>query len=109
MVGLERKYEILYIVRPDLDGGHEEVTNAYTSYIGELGGTIVQVDDWGSKKFAYEIQNFDSGNYVLVTFSIESEQLSELEGRLKLDDRVLRYQIVRLEEEKVGSASASSG
>ena len=107
MVGLERKYEILYIVRPDLEGGHEDVTNDYTSYLEELGGTIVSVDDWGTKKFTYVIDKFESGNYVLVTFSIESKQLIELEGRLKLDDRVMRYQVVRLEEEKVASKAAS--
>lgn len=105
VVVLERKYEILYIVRPDLaEGGPEEVTNEYQGFINESVGTVINVDDWGSKRFAYPIEKHENGNYYLVTFNANTAKLDELEGKLKLDERVLRYQIVRLEEEATAGA-----
>lgn len=109
VVVLERKYEILYIVRPDLEeGGHEGVTSEYQGFIEESLGSVIKVDDWGSKKFAHPVEKHENGNYILLTFNADSAKLDVLEGKLKLDDRVLRYQIVRLEEEKVAAPAPAA-
>jgi len=108
VVGLERKYEVLYISRPNLaEGGHEEVTNEYKKLISGSLGSIVDVEDWGSRIFTFEIEKHEKGNYVLLTFMMDPKNLPELESRFKLDDRVLRYQIVGLEESKMPSAVAA--
>ncbi len=64
------------------------------------------VDEWDTRPFAYEIEHLDKGYYVLMTFRIDPTKLPELYGRFKLDENVLRYQVVRLEEESVPSQAA---
>jgi small subunit ribosomal protein S6 len=106
VIGLVRKYEALYIVRPDVDGGHEGVVSDYQKFIVELKGSLVDLQDGGSRNFAYPVEKFEKGNYVLFTFQLAPEMLPELESRFKLDDRVLRYQVVRLEEEALSDREA---
>jgi len=99
VVRLERAYEVLYIIRPDIEEEeYAQVVSRYEGAIVEQGGTITGIDEWGIRPFAYEINHYDKGYYVLMTFMIDHGKLPELDARFKLDDRVLRHQIVRLEE-----------
>lgn len=99
MVRLEHTYEVLYIVRPDVEEEeYAQVVSRYEQVIRDSGGSVIKVDEWGVRPFAYEIAHYKKGYYVLMTFSISPEALSALEEPFKLDDRVLRYQIVRQHE-----------
>jgi small subunit ribosomal protein S6 len=71
-------------------------------------GSVANIEDWGSRNFSYPVDKFEKGNYVLFTFMMTPENLPELESRFKLDDRVLRYQIIRLEEEAVASRNGAA-
>lgn len=71
-------------------------------------GSVTNVEDWGSRNFAYPVDKFEKGNYVMFLFMMSPENLPELESRFKLDDRVLRYQIIRLEEEAASSRNSSA-
>ncbi|MGC8875174.1 MAG: 30S ribosomal protein S6 [Chloroflexia bacterium] len=94
-----RNYELLYIVRPDLD---EE---ARASLIARIQGTIeslggkvdgvVQTEPWGRRRLAYPINHFEEGFYVLCHFSLEAAQLADFERVLKLTDGILRYLLTR--------------
>ncbi len=66
--------------------------------MAENGGRVLNLDEWGSRSFAYEIANYHKGYYVLMTFVLDPKQLPALEERFQLDERVLRHQIVRQEE-----------
>jgi small subunit ribosomal protein S6 len=89
----------MYIIRPDIDKAeYEQVTARYEQAIQENGGTVAEVEDWDICPFAYEIEGYDKGYYVLMKFVLDTEKLPALEERFKLDERVLRYQIVRQEE-----------
>lgn len=91
-----RAYEVLFILKPDLE---EEAINAaiekFSNLIQQNGGTIEQVNRWGKKKLAYEIQDFREGYYTLVLFQCEPETAKELDRVMKLADEVLRHLIVR--------------
>lgn len=93
---LLRDYEILYIVRPDLD--EEQVQGAVSTVnklIENLGGVSQKTDVWGRKRLAYEVRHLREGQYVLQDFQIEPERVPEMEATLKISDTVFRHLIVR--------------
>ena len=87
-----RAYECLYIVHPGADGSELESSAAkYSEIITTRDGSVQKVDNWGKRKLAYPINKFPDGNYILIRFEAEPEAIEELEFRLRVDDRVLRY------------------
>ncbi len=91
-------YECIFIVRPDLD---EEATETAVSrvltQIGDIGGTVENVDRWGKRRLAYEINDYREGVYTLVKLHAQPGATAELERNLKLASEVLRYMVVKLE------------
>lgn len=95
-----RPYEVLFIVRPDLDEEQTEaVINKFTALIENEGGEIVKVDKWGKRKFAYEIdKKWKDGFYTLINFNSEPAVASELERVMKISDEIIRQMITRIGE-----------
>lgn len=103
-----RKYETVFILQPDL--GEDEVksvTSKVESVIATLKGELVRLENWGSRKLAYPILKFNRGQYYYLRFDGSAELIAELERRLRLDDRVLRYQSVKLDKEPTKPAAQS--
>jgi small subunit ribosomal protein S6 len=98
---LLRDYEILYIVRPELD---EEQLQAAVASVGSLienlGGTSQKTDVWGRRRLAYEVRHLREGQYVLTDFQIDPARVPEMEATLKISDTVFRHLIVRKPEPK---------
>ena len=96
-----RDYEILYIVRPELD---EEQLQAAVASVGSLienlGGTSQKTDVWGRRRLAYEVRHLREGQYVLTDFQIDPARVPEMEASLKISDTVFRHLIVRKPEPK---------
>ena len=92
------KYELALVVSAKVE---DEVRNATVEkakeYITALGGTITNVDEWGKKKLAYEIQKMSEGFYYFIQFDSEPSVPGELEQRLRIMDNVLRYLCVKQE------------
>ena len=65
-----------------------------TRSVGEAGGAVGNVDRWGRRRLAFEIEHQTEGYYVVVEFTAEPEVLTELERSLHLADEVLRFKIV---------------
>lgn len=106
MVGLSRVYEVLYIVRPDVDEDeYSEVIGKFEQTVNDEGGEVANIEEWNVRPFAYEIEHYERGYYVLMTFHAEIEVVPKLDERLKLDNRVLRHQIVRQDPETAPKAS----
>jgi small subunit ribosomal protein S6 len=95
-----RMYETIYIVQPDLN---EDAIKALTEKVQEvitgMNGTCTRLEDWGSRKLAYPINKQIRGRYFYLNFDGDSTLIAELERRLRLDDRVMRYQSVKLDRE----------
>ncbi len=105
---LHRDYEILYIVRPDLDDEQlGQAVKRVDTLIANLGGTSEKTDVWGRRRLAYEVGHLREGHYVLTDFQIEPARVPEMEATLKISDTVFRHLIVR-KPEKVAAAPAST-
>lgn len=95
-----RHYETLYIINPKLgEEGYTEVFEKFKGLIEKQKGVLVKVDEWGSQRLAYRIKKFDKGSYVLMEYCGETGLTAELERGLKLDDRVIKYQTIKLSDE----------
>ncbi len=91
-----REYELIYVIRPDVaDEDTDKLVEKTSGIITDAGGSILQVDVWGKRKLAYEIQKFNKGHYTLVRFLSEPEVVAEIERLLRIDDTILRYQTVK--------------
>jgi small subunit ribosomal protein S6 len=96
-----RDYEILYIVRPDLDEAQlEEAVAKVSGLIETLGGQPERTNVWGKRRLAYEVNHLREGYYVLTEFQIEGARVPEMESTLKISDSVFRHLIVRRPERK---------
>jgi small subunit ribosomal protein S6 len=94
-----RHYETIYIVNPELsDEDTRGVIEKFSGVIEKEKGVIVKVDEWGKQRLAYLVRKFDKGFYVLVDFCGEGDLIKELERELKLDDRILLFQTVKLDD-----------
>lgn len=94
-----RKYELMYIVRPDLE---EEATKAimerFQNVVTEQGGEVVELKEMGKRRLAYEIQDFREGFYVLMYFNAEPNMVQELDRLLRINEDVIRHLVINLEE-----------
>jgi small subunit ribosomal protein S6 len=96
-----REYEILYVVRPDLDEAQlEEAVAKVSGLIETLGGQHERTNVWGKRRLAYEVNHLREGYYVLTEFQIDTGHVPELESTLKISDTVFRHLIVRRPERK---------
>lgn len=104
---MSRMYETIYIVQPDL--GEEEIKTLSTKVqdiVANMNGDFKRLEDWGTRKLAYPINKNPRGRYFYLRFDGDSALIAELERRLRLDDKVIRYQSVKLEQDVVAPAAA---
>ena len=90
-----RKYEVMYIIRPDAD--QEAVQAVVEKFNGIIsnGGEVTKTDVQGKRRLAYEINKIRDGIYVLVHFNAPAEVIKELDRILKITDDVIRFMIVK--------------
>lgn len=94
-----RLYEEVFIVKPDAaEEEAESVIEQLSKTVTDQGGTIDNVDRWGRRKLAYRVAKYDEGNYVVLKFSAKPETVREVERRLRVNDLVLKFLTVRLDE-----------
>ena len=96
------RYEMFYIIDTDLEEtARKELIEKVSALITNNGGEIEKVDEtWGKRRLAYAIDYKTEGWYVLVTFKAPVELPRELERNLQINESVLRYLVIRLEEKK---------
>jgi len=94
-----RRYETIYIIRPNLS--EDDITaiiDRTNNIIEQFGGTIVQLDRWGLKKLAYLIKKETQGYYVFTEYAGAPEAVSEIERLFRINEKVLRYMTIKTEE-----------
>ena len=92
------KYEVAVILSAKLDeeartGAIEKVK----AYIARYNGTVGEVEEWGKKKLAYEIQHMKEGYYYFIKFDAEAEVPAQIEQSVRIMDNVLRFLCIRQE------------
>ena len=90
------KYELCVVVSAKLeDDARAELVDRVKELIARFEGTVTDVDDWGKKRLAYEIEKMHEGFYYFVHFESEPDTPAQIEGRLRIMDGVIRYLCVR--------------
>ncbi|CFW99786.1 Translation elongation factor EF1B/ribosomal protein S6 [Syntrophomonas zehnderi OL-4] len=95
-----RDYELMYIIKPDLDDETiAEIKARLLKIIEDFGGEFVnEVPGWGRKRMAYRIEDYAEGIYVLWNFKGKPETVAELDRVIKISDYLLRHIIIRKDE-----------
>lgn len=93
------KYELAVVVSAKIeDEERAQVVEKCKALVERFGGTITEVDEWGKKRLAYEIQKMKEGFYYFIRFDAESTAPVEIESRVRIMDNVIRYLVVRQDE-----------
>ena len=97
-----RHYELMVLVDPEVDERTVEPTLAkYMEIVKNDGGSVDEIDVWGRRRLAYEIQKKSEAIYAVVNFHATPAASAELDRLLRLNETILRTKIVRPEEFKV--------
>lgn len=103
---MKRMYETIYIVQPELaDEELKGLTAKVQEIVTGMKGDLRKLDDWGLRKLSYPIEKFNRGRYFYLRCDGDAAMIAELERRLRLDDKVIRYQSVKLEKETISAAA----
>ena len=90
------KYELALVVNARIeDDARAEAVDKVKALIERFGGVITNVDEWGKKRLAYEIQKMREGYYYFIQFDASAECPAEIERRVRIMDPVMRYLCVK--------------
>ncbi len=93
------KYELVLVVNAKIeDDARTEVVERAKDYVVQAGGTVTEVEDWGKKRLAYEIQKMNEGFYYFIQFDAPATAPVQLEQNVRIMDNVLRYLCVKKDE-----------
>ena len=96
---MTHQYELMVILDPEIDERQVGPNlDKFLKVITNDGGSIDNVDIWGRRRLAYEIQKKTEGVYAVVAFTASSAATQELDRQLKLNEQVMRTKVLRAEE-----------
>ncbi len=98
---MQRTYEVMFIVRPDMEEADiDKLIAGLEQTITNGGGTLTSSEKMGRRKLAYMVQKFNDGNYVLLVFQADGSLVSEIERRMRVSEPVIKFITVRMDEEE---------
>ncbi len=93
------KYELCVVISAKIeDDARADVLEKVKALVERAGGTISDIDEWGKKRLAYEIQKMNEGYYYFIHFEAEPTAPRQIEDRLRIVDDILRFLCVSMEE-----------
>ena len=96
-----KAYELLFFVDPTLDAETRlAAMKRIDTTIAEGNGKVDNVDEWGKRKLAYEINDLTEGDYTLIKFHADTTQIAELDRVMRITDAVIRHIIVRRDDQE---------
>jgi len=96
-----RTYEVMYIIDPETEAEKiGKLNDAVGKLIKKQGGEVVRMDDIGMRDLAYPIQKKKEGHYVLFEVNGSGQEIAELERRMRVNDMIMRYITVRVDEDR---------
>jgi len=99
-------YETVFIARQDISSAQvDALADQFTAVLGEHGGQVTKREYWGLRNIAYRIRKNRKGHYVLFNVDAPPAALTELERNMRLNEDVLRYLSVRVEELEAGPSA----
>ena len=95
-------YENTFVVDAQLpDDVIQEEVNKFQAAVSENGGKILHFEEWGNRRLAYEIRKRTQGYYVFMQFSAPVTLIAELERAFRLDESILRYLTILIDEKAI--------
>jgi small subunit ribosomal protein S6 len=101
---MQRTYEIMFIVRPDLEEADlDKLIDGFKKNVTDGGGEIRssgEPEKMGRRRLAYTVRKFNDGFYVLLKIAAEGALITEIERRLRVSEQVIKFITVRMDEEE---------
>src|ERR1700735_49789 len=98
---MNRTYEIMFIVRPDVEEADlDKLIEGFSANVVSGGGEVKSVEKMGRRRLAYTVRKFNDGFYVLMNVAIAGAGVLELERRLRVSEPVIKFITVRMDEEE---------
>ena len=92
------KYELALVVNAKIeDEAREAVVEKAKGYVARYGGTVTEVEEWGKKRLAYEVQKMREGFYYFIQLEADATCPAEVERHVRIMDNVMRYLVVKKE------------
>ena len=93
-----RTYESIFIVHPDVVGDDQTaIIDKFKTILTDQGADVLKLDNWGVRTLAYPVKKQTKGCYVLVIFEAEAKVIAEYERRMRIDEKVIKFQTIILE------------
>jgi len=93
-----RTYESIFIVHPEVVGDDQTtIIDKYKTILSDQGAEVLKVENWGVRTLAYQVKKQSKGCYVLMIFDAEPTVIAEFERRMRIDEMVIKFQTVVLE------------
>ncbi len=98
---MNRTYELMFIVRPDMvEEEQDKLISTLSTVVTSSGGTVKSVEKMGKRRLAYVVRRFHDGLYILLTVEGSGGLIAELERRLRVTEPVIKFLTVRIDEEQ---------
>jgi len=98
---MNRTYEIMFIVRPDVEEADlDKLIEGFSTNVTSGGGEVKTIEKMGRRRLAYTVRKFNDGFYVLLTIAAEGKLITEIERRLRVSEQVIKFITVRMDEEE---------
>src|SRR6266700_3073839 len=98
---MNRTYELMFIVRPDMtDEDLDKLISTLQAVVPPSGGSVQRIDKMGKRRLAYTVRRFHEGIYVLMVVEGGGAVIHELERRLRVSEPVIKFLTVRIDEEQ---------
>jgi small subunit ribosomal protein S6 len=98
---MNRTYEIMFIVRPDVEEAElDKLIEGFSANVTHGGGEVKSVEKMGRRRLAYTVRKFNDGFYVLMNVAAQGSLITEIERRLRVSEQVIKFITVRMDEEE---------
>ncbi|MGD0444698.1 MAG: 30S ribosomal protein S6 [Edaphobacter sp.] len=98
---MNRTYEIMFIVRPDVEEADlDKLIEGFHKNVTDGGGEVKSVEKMGRRRLAYTVRKFNDGFYVLLVVAAQGSLITEIERRLRVSEQVIKFITVRMDEEE---------
>jgi small subunit ribosomal protein S6 len=98
---MNRTYEIMFIVRPDVEEAElDKLVETISGYVTGGGGEVKSTEKMGRRRLAYTVQKFNDGFYILLIVAAPASLIAEIERRLRVSEPVIKFITVRMDEEE---------
>ncbi|MEY2412489.1 MAG: small subunit ribosomal protein [Acidobacteriaceae bacterium] len=98
---MNRTYELMFIVRPDMvEEEQDKLISTLSTVVTSSSGTVKSVEKMGKRRLAYVVRRFHDGLYILLTVEGSGGLIAELERRLRVTEPVIKFLTVRIDEEQ---------